>query len=215
MRPIFFEEDDEKLMNNSTTYLWGKDFLITPILKDSVKSTVIYFPKTANWFNFYSDKKVEGGQTKTVEVQENSIPTYVRSGAFILMANAMQTTDNYNSNSLDLHYYHDNSIKESERTFYNDDGLTANAFEKGNYEILGFEAELTKRCLEIDFEAEFGENWNPTKKEINLVIHNVNWNPKIIKVDGKRLKISPINKQLIIPVKWNVKKLLKVKITLK
>ena len=215
MRPIFFEEDDEKLMSNSTTYLWGKDFLITPILKDSVKSTVIYFPKTANWFNFYSDKKVKGGQTKTVEVQENSIPTYVRSGAFILMANAMQTTDNYNSNSLDLHYYHDNSIKESERTFYNDDGLTANAFEKGNYEILEFEAELTKRCLEIDFEAEFGENWNPTKKEINLVIHNVNWNPKIIKVDGKRIKISPTNKLLIIPVKWNVKKVLKVKITLK
>ena len=57
MRPIFFEEDDEKLMTNSTTYLWGKDFLITPILKDSVKSTAIYFPKTANWFNFYSDEK--------------------------------------------------------------------------------------------------------------------------------------------------------------
>ena len=33
-------------------------------------------------------KKVKGGQTKTVEVQEKSIPTYVRSGAFILMADA-------------------------------------------------------------------------------------------------------------------------------
>ncbi len=57
----------------------GKDFLITPILKDSVKSKAIYFPKTANWFNFYSDEKIKGGQTKTVEVKEKSIPTYVRS----------------------------------------------------------------------------------------------------------------------------------------
>ena len=120
----------------------------------------------------------------------------------------MQTT-------LDLHYYHDTSVKESERTFYNDDGFTANAFEKGNYEILEFEAELTKRCLEIDFEAEFGNNWNPTEQRRLTCIHNVNWNPKKIKVDGKRITISPTNKRLKIPVKWNAKKVLKVKITLK
>ena len=65
-------------MSNSSTYLWGKDFLITPILKDSVKTKEIYFPKTANWLNFYTDEKIEGGQTKTVKVKEKSIPTYVR-----------------------------------------------------------------------------------------------------------------------------------------
>jgi alpha-glucosidase (family GH31 glycosyl hydrolase) len=215
MRPIFFEEDDAELMTNSTTYLWGKDFLITPILKNSIKTKEIYFPKTANWFSFYSDEKVEGGQTKMIKVQENAIPTYVRSGGFILMSELVQTTDDYKADALELHYYYDSSAKESKRSFYNDDGLTANAFEKGKYELLEFGAEFTRRFLKVNFEAEFGDNWNASAKAILLLVHNINWNPKKIKVAGKRFQILPKNNVLKIPVKWNPKKELKIRISLK
>ncbi|WP_165730669.1 TIM-barrel domain-containing protein [Polaribacter sp. 20A6] len=215
MRPIFFEEDDEKLMTNSTTYLWGNDFLITPILKDSVATKEIYFPNTANWFNFYTDEKVVGGQTKSVELEEATIPTYVRGGAFIPMAKLVQTTDAYKGDVLEVHYYFDASVKESKRTLYNDNGLLSNAFEKGAYEILEFESELTKGCLEFEMKAGFGENWNPEQKEITLVLHNINWNPKKVKVDGKRKRISSEKNMLTIPLKWNPNKELKVKISLK
>jgi len=215
MRPIFFEEKDEKLITNSATYLWGKDFLISPILKDSVKIKEIYFPKTANWVNFYTDKRVEGGQTKTVKVEANTIPTYVRAGTFIPMTKLVQTTDDYDGNTLEIHYYLDTSVKKSKRELYNDNGLLSNAFEKGAYEILEFKAELTRRYLEIDLEAEFGKNWNSSEKEITLIVHNINWNPKKIKVNGKRKRISSKNSTLKIPIKWNPKKKLKVKITLK
>ena len=214
MRPIFFEEDDANLMTNSETYLWGKDFLITPILKDSVKTKEIYFPKTANWYNFYyNEEKIEGGQTKTVKVKDKAIPTYVRGGSFILMSELVQTTDHYKADQLELHYYFDEK-ENTKRIFYNDDGLTANAFKKGNYEILEFEAEYCKRYLEIDFEAELGKNWISSEKEITLIIHNINWNPKKIKVNGKRKRILSKENTLTIPVKWNPKKELKIKITL-
>jgi len=215
MRPIFFEEDDVGLATNSLNYLWGKDFLITPILKDSVKTKDIYFPKTANWFNFYFDEKIEGGHTKTVKVKQKAIPTYVRGGVIIPLTKLVQTTDNYLGNKLELHYWYDASVKESERNIYNDDGLTANAFEKGKYEILAFEVELEKRYLEIDFEAEFGEHWNPEEKEIELILHNIHWKPKRIKVDGKRIRVTPENNVLRIPVKWNPNNELEIKISLK
>ncbi|PQJ72576.1 TIM-barrel domain-containing protein [Polaribacter butkevichii] len=216
MRPIFFEEDDLKLMTNSTTYLWGKDFLITPILKDSLKTKEIYFPKTANWFNFYSDEKVAGGQTINVAVNENSIPTYVRGGAFIAMTKVVQTSDAFDGNNLEVHYYYDAAVKESEREFYNDNGLLSNAFEKEEFEFLEFEAEITKRCLEIEMEAEFGKNWNPQQKEILLVIHNINWNPRKIKVDGKRTENAHLENNILkIPVNWNPTEEIKIKITLK
>ena len=214
MRPIFFEEDDEKLMENSSTYLWGKDFLIIPVLKDSVKSKEIYFPKTGNWFHFYTDEKIEGGQTKIVKVDENSIPTYVKAGAFIPMTKLVQTTDDYNGNNLEIHYYFDASVKKSEREMYTDNGLLSNAYEKGEYEILEFEAEITKKYLEINFDVEFGDHWKSSDKEITLIIHNVNWNPKKIKVNGKRKRISSEESKLTLPLKWNVKKELKIKITL-
>ncbi|TXD47191.1 TIM-barrel domain-containing protein [Polaribacter sp. IC073] len=215
MRPIFFEEDNDKLMSNSTTYFWGKDFLITPILKDSVKTKAIYFPKTGNWFNFYTDEKVEGGQTKIIQVKENSIPTYVRGGSFIPMTKLVQTTDNYDGNHLEIHYYFDASTKESRRKMYNDNGLLSQAFEKGKSEILAFEAEITKRFLKIDFEAKFGKHWKAENKEITLVIHNMNWNPEKVKVDGKRKRILSEKKILRIPFKWNVKDKITVKVSLK
>jgi hypothetical protein len=131
------------------------------------------------------------------------------------MTKLVQTTDDYKADKLELHYYFDASVKESKREFYNDDGITANAFEKGKYEILEFESELTKRCLEIGFESEFGKEWSSSEKEIKLIIHNINWNPNKVKVDGKRIRISSEKNRLTIPVKWNPTKELKVKITLK
>ena len=214
MRPLFFEESENKsLHSNSKAYLWGNDFLISPILKPGIQTQDVYFPKTATWFNFYSGEKIAGGQTKNIKVLESTIPTFVRAGAFIPMASAMQNTEDYDANFIELHYYHDAAVSKSERQLYIDNGLLSNAFEKGNYELLHFGASFTKRCLEIDFEAKFGENWNPKNKDIQLVIHNVDWIPKKIKVGRKRVRVSPKQKILRIPLTWKVARKLKVKIT--
>ena len=81
--------------------------------------------------------------------------------------------------------------------------------------MLEFEAELSKRFLEIDFEAEFGKQWNPSEKEITLVIHNIDWKPKKIKINGKRKQFSTENNILSIPLKWNSNKELKIKVSLR
>jgi alpha-glucosidase (family GH31 glycosyl hydrolase) len=216
MRPLLFEEPTKKQLNSlSSTYLWGHDFLITPILKPEETQVEVYFPENNIWFDFYSDERIEGGQTNTVFTNEISIPTYVRAGAFILMAKPMQTTEEYKASEFVLHYYHDTSILESEREYYNDDGKTPKAFEKGIFEMLEFEAEVDKKWLEIDFEAEIGENYQSSDKQIQLIVHNVNWTPKMVKLNGKKTVIKKEANTLIIPVKWNTKKEVKIKISLK
>ena len=107
MRPVFFDEPNSKTQQlSATTYLWGKDFLVTPIVNSNVKEQEVYFPKNNVWFDFYTDEKFEGGQTKAIQTKENYIPTYVRAGAFIPMAKLVQSTDTYNASSLDVHYYY-------------------------------------------------------------------------------------------------------------
>ena len=214
MRPVFFEETkNKKQLVNASTYLWGNDFLVTPIVNPDVKEKEVYFPKNNVWFDFYTDEQFEGGQTKTISTKENSIPTYVRGGAFIPMAELVQSTDDYNLSSFDLHYYYDESVKESHRFVYNDDGLTPNAFEKETYEKLIFEAEIEKKWLEIDFEAETGAKYQTNNKQINLIIHNINWQPKRIKVNGKTIDVKwdALNSLLTIPVIWNTNKELNIK----
>ncbi|KAB8155804.1 DUF5110 domain-containing protein [Kordia sp. TARA_039_SRF] len=209
MRPLFFEEtDNKKLYTNASTYLWGHDFLVTPIMKDSVDTKEIYFPKGNAWFNFYTGEKIAGGRTKIIKTKENSIPTYVRGGAFIPMAKPMQTTADYNANRLELHYYHDETIVESERMLYNDDGETKNAFEKGMYELLEFESEFENNRLEIELEAEIGENFSATTKEIDVIVHNIDKKPRKIKFRGRRVKFdwNATQKTVRFTVTWNTKK---------
>jgi len=218
MRPLLFEEPDNAAQHiNSLTYLWGNDFLITPIVNSKVKEKDVYFPKNNVWFDFYTDKKVTGGQTITISVNENSIPTYVRAGSFIAMAKPMQTTKEYIGNEFLLHYYFDASVKESESQLYNDDGLTANAFEKGEYELLEFESELVKQCLEIELEAETGLKYKTSTKQIETVIHNIQKQPKRIKIDGKKVAVkwNNVNKTLTIPVIWKTSEDMQIKIKLK
>jgi alpha-glucosidase (family GH31 glycosyl hydrolase) len=218
MRPLFFDEPNNRdLLTKVTSYLWGNDFLVTPILTSDAKNVEVYFPKNNVWFDFYTDEKFEGGQTKIVKTQQNSIPTYIRAGAFIPMAKPMQTTRDYTSNNFSLHYYFDASVKESTGEMYNDDGKTTNAFEKGEYELLQFETEIESRWLEIEFEAEVGKNYSSENKTIDLVIHNIQKQPKRIKVDGKKISVvwNLENKTLSIPVNWNTNVALEIKIKLK
>lgn len=213
MRPLFFEEPSKIQLNSlSSTYLWGHDFLVAPILKSGVTEKEVYFPNTASWFDFYTGEKFRGGQTKTVSTKENSIPTYVRAGAFILTAKPMQSTAEYDGNDLVLHYFHDSDVIESEREYYNDNGTTPDAFNKGMYEMMEFEAELEKDILEIDFEAEFGKNWTPSKKKIDLIVHNVDWKIKWVKVGRKKVDFSLEDNTLSLPLEWNPTKELKIRI---
>ena len=208
MRPVFFDEPNSKTQQlSATTYLWGKDFLVTPIVNSNVKEQEVYFPKNNVWFDFYTDEKFEGGQTKAIQTKENYIPTYVRAGAFIPMAKLVQSTDTYNASSLDVHYYYDESVITSTSQLYNDDGLTPNAFEKGNYELLQFESEIEKGNLEIEFESIIGSEYTSNDKQINLTIHNINKSPKRIKVNNKKADFNwnESSKTLIIPINWKVK----------
>ncbi len=217
MRPLFFEESSAELYTNSSTYLWGNDFLITPILNSEEEKVEVTFPKTNHWFDFYTDEKISGGQTKFVETRTNSIPTYVRAGAFIPMARLVQSTDDYEFNNFDLHFYHDASIKESKRELYNDDGLTKEAFEKSNYEILEFEFKQENRSLEFEFEAEIGVNYEKEQKEIRLIIHNLGETPKHVKINGKRRVFYLVNngKNIVIPITWNTSNKIELTIKLK
>ncbi|MBP8791969.1 MAG: DUF4968 domain-containing protein [Lutibacter sp.] len=179
MRPLFFE--DESLNTVDKTYLWGDSFLVSPVIKSGLKEQEVTFPSNSNWFDFYTDEKVAGGGTKVVQLNEETIPTYVRGGAFIPMISTIQNTTQYNLKNFDVHFYFDESVSESESKLYNDNGETPNAFEKGMYEMLHFESEFKKGCLTIEINEELGGNYEFSSKEIKLIVHNISKKPKKVK----------------------------------
>jgi len=208
MRPLFFEEpEDIALQVNSETYLWGNDFLITPITFAEKKYQKVYFPKKSNWFDFYTDEKVAGGKTREIQTSKEYIPTFVRAGAFIPMTKVIQSTVAFNSNEIILHYYHDDSVVQSEGKLYLDDGITANAFEKEKYELLQFKSVFNKTSLVIHFSAETGSQYAKNQKDIHLVVHNIQQKPAKVVVAGSEAVFAWDDKtnKLSISVTWQTK----------
>ncbi len=217
MRPLLFEEpNNPELLNYTKTYLWGNDILVSPVLEAGKKEQEVYFPKGSKWFDIETDNITEGGTTKTVLLREDFIPVYVRAGAFVPLTDVVQTTENYDDSTFQLQYYHDDSVKGSEREFYFDDGKTANPIENQTFQILEFEAEVDGNWLEIEFEAETGANYSVDTKTIALTIHNIKNKPKKIKIGKKKIegKYNSKYKTLTLNVSWDTSTEKEIKIKL-
>jgi len=201
MRPLFFEEPtNENLLNEKESYLWGNDFLIKPITKAGVTSAEVYFPKSSNWFDFYSNKKYNAGTTQTVAVTETEIPTFVRGGSFIPMIKSIQNTSQYSLENFDLHFYFDENVSTSSGKLYNDDGTTPNAFEKGLYEKLNFTSSNNGKTLTIKLSTEIGQKFVATDKNVMLKIHNIK-SKKIFINDAEQMSKTS-SEPLEIVVNW-------------
>lgn len=209
MRPLlFFEPDNTTVFENDKTYLWGNDFLVSPITEAGVTQQEIYFPKGSNWIDFYTKKVYEGGKTYGVSVVIDHIPLFVRSGAFIPMAKLIQTTDDYDLANFYLHYYYKGEGATTKSQLYHDDGKTPKAFEKGKYELLSFEAESDKRGTILKLSKKIGQNFESKDKKMKLIVHNLNTKPSKLKLDGKKVEFSWNNekKHLTVPIFWEANK---------
>lgn len=191
MRPLFFEEQDNKdLLNVSDTYLWGDAFLVSTITEAGLKKKDVYMPKGSIWFDFASDKKYQGGETYMIATAEDHIPAFVRGGSFVPMKTGMMNTQNYSLKEFDLHYYFDSSVKKSEGKLYNDNGTSPEAFEKGEYELLKFKSEQKGSKLNFSVETDLGNNFQAQDKQMTWLIHNIEKKPKAIKVGKKSVQFT-------------------------
>ena len=186
MRPMVYEEPaSPQAQAMSSTYLWGKDFLVTPVMTKGAQKADVYFPATAAWFDFYTGERHAGGKTKTVPLVQDHIPVYVRAGAFIPMTDVVQTTRDYNTRRIALHYYHDASVAAGSGQLYDDDGLTAQAYEQGKYELLRFASTVQGRSLNLRIASEAGRQHRRLPRAFDVNVHNIDQKPASVRVDGK------------------------------
>lgn len=196
MRPLFFEEpQNESLQTVADTYLWGKDFLIKPIVQPGITQTEVYFPNTANWFDFYTHKKFTGGKIATVKVTEEHIPTFVRANTLVPMTEVVQNTTLYHNNSLNFIAYIDGKGM-SERTLYFDDGMTPNANNLSqNHELFRANLNTDDKKITLTFsQNEPNSTPHVSEKKGSITMYNVAIKPK-------KVTQNAVN----IPFQWDAK----------
>ncbi|MGB7843134.1 MAG: TIM-barrel domain-containing protein [Salinimicrobium sp.] len=209
MRPLFFEEPENfKLYSVANEYLWGEAFLVSPVVRPGISEKEIYFPKTANWFDFYTGEKHEKGSTANIQLKEEYIPTFVRGGALIPMAKPMQSTSELSPEKVELHYFFDRDSQKSEAILYYDDGKTSAAYKKGLFEILNFSADKKQGNFEITIEKEPGAERKTSEfKKLEVIVHNLEHMPEEVLLNDKKLNYDNIEKgrklMLLVPLEKN------------
>ncbi len=124
-RPLFWSEpQNEELKNESSSYMWGDAFLVSPVVTSGQKKKEIVLPKGL-WTDYWSDSVLVGGRRVTVETSLDKLPLFVKAGSIVPMAPLMQYSDERALDTLTVHIYPDTAAgAEYSFVMYEDDGKT-------------------------------------------------------------------------------------------
>lgn len=134
MRPLVMDfNDDKKAVAQEYEYMFGKAMLIAPVTEPA-SAWNVYLPQTGSWYDFWTGKKYNGGQTINTAAPLDRIPVFVRGGSIIPVGKPMQYTEEKSNDTLDIRVY-----KGADGSFslYEDEGDGYN-YEKGTYSVINF-----------------------------------------------------------------------------
>lgn len=98
-------------------YMMGDDVLVAPVVAGQAARSV-YLP-SGEWFNFWTNQRLEGGQRLKLDVPLEQIPLFVRAGTVLPMAQPSLHTGDSASLHLSVYVYGDGARP---CTLYLDDG---------------------------------------------------------------------------------------------
>ncbi|MCG8476322.1 MAG: glycoside hydrolase family 31 protein [Cytophagales bacterium] len=189
VRPTFFEEDTRQTREITDQYLFGEAFLVAPVMEPGLKKREVYLPNSADWFDFWTGKRYDGGQTVTAELNLETIPVFVKAGSFLPMVPDYNNMEEYSSAKLAVHYFPGSSA--SRFAMYEDDGVTKDANLKGEFELIEFSGKQDADGLKLSMEGNKGTYaGKPEEREIAFVVHAQEQAPKKVWLNGKKIKLA-------------------------
>ena len=131
MRALFMDfPNDQKVTNITDEYMFGPAILVAPVTEQGATSRSVYLPAGTDWYNYWTNERVKGGQTITAAAPIDTMPLFVRAGSIIPLGTTVLSTDE----KQDLAKIRVYAGANGDFTLFDDDGTTY-AYEKGNSRI--------------------------------------------------------------------------------
>ncbi len=131
MRALFMDfPNDPKVADMGDEYMFGPAFLVAPVTEQGQTTKQVYLPAGTDWFNYWTNERVHGGQTITVDAPIDTLPLFVKAGSILPLGAPIESTREVQKLAKLKIYPGADSIF----TLYNDDGLTYD-YEKGDNQI--------------------------------------------------------------------------------
>ncbi len=79
---VLFDQQDPHTHYRNDEFIFGEKILVCPIIEPNAKGRRMYLP-IGNWYNYWTDEVVEGGQELWVDADLDSMPIFIKEGAII------------------------------------------------------------------------------------------------------------------------------------
>ena len=146
MRPLVMDFlADKNVTDIGDTYMFGPSFLVAPVYEYGARDREVYLPECEGWYDFYSNKFIDGGITAKVAAPYERMPLYVRAGSIVPCGPEIQWTDQKPADVIDLYVYQG---ADGAFTLYEDENVNYN-YEKGIYSMIDFSYEESSKVLTI------------------------------------------------------------------
>ena len=131
MRALFMDfPRDPNVSDIRDEYMFGPAFLVAPVSEQGATSRTVYLPAGCDWYNYWTNERIKGGQSVTVAAPIDTIPLFVRAGSIVPIGEPVLSTRQHQAiASVRVYPGADGAF-----VLYSDDG-TSYSYEHGNYSI--------------------------------------------------------------------------------
>ena len=173
-------------------YLLGPSLLVAPVLHPSQRQRNVTLP-VGNWVNFYTNQTYAGGQTVAVPAPLAHTPLLVRAGTILPMTAYRPSTDQFRADTLLLRYYPDAGAPNSSFTLYEDDGHSAQALARSEFDLLALSGHFDAAQTIVKLHAKGGHYaGQPARRTVQLLVARVAAAPTTVLLDGQPLPTAAV-----------------------
>ncbi len=94
MRGLFMDfATDPQTANLGDEYMFGPALLVAPVTEQGAVTRSVYLPAGTDWYNFWTNERLHGGQRVMVQAPIDTIPLFVRAGSILPMGSPVESTE--------------------------------------------------------------------------------------------------------------------------
>lgn len=201
IRPLLMDfAADRKAVLQAEEYMFGKSFLVRPVtdsiytymdkkkngyLKDLTKigSTEVYLPRGAQWYDFWTNECVDGGQTIQREVPIDLMPVYVRAGSIVPWGPDVQYSTEKKWNDLEIRIY---PGADADFVLYEDE-FDGYGYEQGRYTEIPFHWDEASQTLSI---GQRNGSYDGMLRNRTFKVQLVGADSRVVKYSGKKVVVK-------------------------
>ena len=136
---------DKQTFGVSDQFMFGPGIMVCPVYSYKARTKEVYLPAGSQWFDFYNNNQVAGGQKVTVEAPLERMPLFVPAGTILPIGDVMQYASEKKGEDIEIRVYQG---KDGKFSLYEDEGENYN-YEKGAFSTISFEYDEASHKLII------------------------------------------------------------------